>query len=461
MKNKNQIIFDVLDMMETIWQGFAKCLDADTIYRKAFAMSKCGDASLENDTREKLVNLLKRAKMPFEEKAIYHLSHAGDIPEFFDRAQLRIDCLNDRDLIRLFGLLCRTVTFTERGDLILCKYSPVVHETGWNRFALVCRGKVINKAERKIVLYPFDKFFNLNEVEETAEAKVRESLSTAKSVYVSEKMDGTMIAVAMHNGELLVTTPGSFDNEYTRTARWLLRVDHPSLLSNFPDKTLIFELICPLSKQCVEYGDEEKLVLIGARDINTNLLVPRKELEEIAAEYGLELTPQSEASLDELICLTGKKWENKEGWVIRITQKDNTELMFKLKYEEYFKIHALQSGINPKILYNRYVFGEIDLSCLKPGIADSVSSFIEEIEIRKREIKDCAAEMAKTILEMAGAGATQREIFALKTRFDKADDGMFHLAVRVTKGEDLDKTLNMLPYEKFRALVSTVERKKE
>ena len=56
------------------------------------------------------------------------------------------------------------------------KYSKIIWEIGWSKLAKQCRGKVVDINTREIVSYPFNKFFNLDEVEETKQDKVKELL---------------------------------------------------------------------------------------------------------------------------------------------------------------------------------------------------------------------------------------------------------------------------------------------
>ena len=43
--------------------------------------------------------------------------------------------------------------------MLLLKYGKTIWNTGWHNFAKQCRGKVIDLNTRKIVVYPFNKFF--------------------------------------------------------------------------------------------------------------------------------------------------------------------------------------------------------------------------------------------------------------------------------------------------------------
>ncbi|MDQ7036883.1 MAG: RNA ligase [Anaerolineae bacterium] len=152
------------------------------------------------------------------------------------------------------------VKVTERGDLLLFDYTTQAHIANrWNFFERVCRGLIINQQTGEIVARPFDKFFYW--------------LSDGRKVSghiinITEKLDGSLGILFRHKGDYLITTKGSF---FSPQARWATKFlnDHFDL-SNLPEQwTLLFEIIYPENRIIVDYGKQEDLILLAARNRHT------------------------------------------------------------------------------------------------------------------------------------------------------------------------------------------------
>lgn len=62
----------------------------------------------------------------------------------------------------------------------------------YNGFYRECRSIVIDIRNECIILCPFKKFFNINELEETNLENIQSRISNAKTVEFSDKLDGSM-----------------------------------------------------------------------------------------------------------------------------------------------------------------------------------------------------------------------------------------------------------------------------
>ena len=67
-------------------------------------------------------------------------------------------------------------------------------------FFLECRSVVINLKTEEIVIAPFKKFRNLNECPENDIKVVTEEIKNAKTVEITNKLDGSMQCVRWYNG---------------------------------------------------------------------------------------------------------------------------------------------------------------------------------------------------------------------------------------------------------------------
>ena len=289
--------------------------------------------------------------------------------------------LTDNQLLRYLAIVLRTVTYLQKDNLLLLKYSKTIWNTGWHNLAKQCRGKVIDLDTRQAVVYPFNKFFNLNEVAETKIEKVESLLDGADYISVTDKKDGSAIIVTNYNGEVIINTNGEFENEQIKLAKKLFVDKYNYFYNNVPEGyTFVFELIHPKNRIVLDYGDEQKLYLLAVRDLTSLKLLKYNSLVKIAKQFYLDITESFEFNdLQTFVDKTMNETENiKEGWVFRVI-KGKTDMMFKLKYQEYFRLSRIKSIPSLKKVY----------ALLQTGTLDDVLA-VSENEIRDTVMSDVA-----------------------------------------------------------------------
>jgi RNA ligase len=131
------------------------------------------------------------------------------------------------------------------------------------------RGIIFDTATGDIIRRPFFKFFNINEREETQ----LHNLDFSKEHWVDTKLDGSMIAVFMHEGEIVYGTK-------------MVAPDFHDLVKKFVDAsdidyegfcrkviadgyTPIFEFMHPQKRIVIDYGKEPALTLLAVRHMVT------------------------------------------------------------------------------------------------------------------------------------------------------------------------------------------------
>ena len=80
--------------------------------------------------------------------------------------------------------------------------SEIVYDEFWDRFDNFyreCRSIVINVVSDEIAILPFNKFFNINELDETNIDVVKERMLNAKSIEITDKLDGSMQCGRFYN----------------------------------------------------------------------------------------------------------------------------------------------------------------------------------------------------------------------------------------------------------------------
>ena len=162
------------------------------------------------------------------------------------------------------------VTESRDGNLRLYKYSVAcVQDRRWNDVNRLCRGLVfrVQGEEAQRITYPFPKFFNLYEMEETRP----ENLPNLP-FRVEEKLDGScgIAFIDPNTRTWRVVTPGGLGSTQAIRATAMLQ-KHQLPISDAAIEsrtTLLFEIIYPdnyiESDLVVPYGDRDELVLLTA-----------------------------------------------------------------------------------------------------------------------------------------------------------------------------------------------------
>ena len=131
------------------------------------------------------------------------------------------------------------VSMKPAGDgIYVLKYKKKVFFDGlWNRFLEECRGSIVD-ADFNLVTYPFTKIYNYG-VEAKAPKLKDDTIVTAY-----RKVNGFMVAVTWHNGDILVSTTGSTDSDYVAMAKELINVErYRDVCKRWPGYTFMFECV--------------------------------------------------------------------------------------------------------------------------------------------------------------------------------------------------------------------------
>lgn len=225
-------------------------------------------------------------------------------------------------------------------DIYIHKYTPhCVFEKNWNEITLACRGLVLD-GDFNIIANCIPKFFNYEEIAD------KNIIDKNSGFQVFEKLDGSLIQVFMYDDKLIITSSNDFQNEYTELTRKLLIEKYPKAIHKILETNhvnFIFELIDPLTKVVVDYGNKSELYFIAARNTDGT--------ENPYNNYMLIDTGVSHPkwfwqveSIDELLEIKSGKYINFEGFVVKF---DNG-LRVKFKFDEYFRLHKLIHIVSKK-----------------------------------------------------------------------------------------------------------------
>lgn len=412
-------IVKTLDLIDYLSEKLNISFEEDNRY--ASIISKLVELKTElvlnNEVREKIYKYLEEIEVPNRNIMIYKLLYPNTFEDNIDKEvmnNVKEQDLSDELLIVYLTRVLRSVSYLQKGDLLLLKYSKIIWEIGWSKLARQCRGKVINIRTREIVSYPFNKFFNLDEVEETKQEKLRDLLEKdGVKISVTDKKDGSAIIVSKYNGEVVINTNGEFDNIQVTLAKKLLEDKYSYFYNNIPNGyTFVFELIHPDNKIVIDYGNEEKLYLLAVRDLENLELKTYSELIEIKEKYKLDITEAFEYTdlSDFLDKALSDEEVGKEGWVFSIKDGSDT-FMFKLKFKEYFKLSRLKNKPSLKKVYTLLLNNNLDdvMAEVEDGIRTTIEEDVKVIYNYIDLYKKLVIEESVEVLEKLGYDSATNE----------------------------------------------------
>ena len=165
------------------------------------------------------------------------------------------------------------------------------------------------------------------------------------SFEVTEKLDGSLGILYWIKDKPFIATRGSFESEQAIKATEMLHninIDY----SIFNKKlSYLFEIIYKENKIVIDYGDEEKLVLLAV--LNNNASDNIEAFNKCNFPYKREVIKVN--SIEDLLKLPS---ENKEGFVIRY----NNGLRVKVKFPDYVKKHYILSNMTDKTIVKSLMY---------------------------------------------------------------------------------------------------------
>jgi RNA ligase len=278
------------------------------------------------------------------------------------------------------GLLIKQTHPTK--DLTIWNYSQKVqYEKLWDDVTMQCRGLVTN-SKGQIVARPFKKFFNLEEMDSppSGEFKVYEKMDGSLGIlfyYEEELTDEKRYNIWFNNnyetgmerffdsnnlpdydnpyyeptpktkGDWVFASRGSFTSEQAiKGAEILKKYNIDSL---HPGYTYLFEIIYPENRIVVNYGPEEKLILLGiVHTMIDDFEMPLEHSDGLIRGCGFELVKSYNLG-DDIESLKNNISNDNEGYVLRFNTKPISRI--KIKGEEYVRLHRIITNISNKDIW--------------------------------------------------------------------------------------------------------------
>lgn len=298
----------------------------------------------------------------------YLLSKLYEKCEYHDCIEKWIKELN----IKEYNDFLVPLIINQSGNLILIKYDMIKalqYSDMWTNPKSIyreARSIVIDLNKEQIVLCPFRKFFNINEVEENKIENIIKEIKDAEVVEISNKLDCSLQNATYYDGKIILAGSAALSPKNSwrvKDGYSKLTENYIKMLINHEDLTFSFENINTKDKHVVRYKDNEQgLYLVGVRDNTSGYQYSYSECKTIADEYGILMTKIERISFNDVIKLSKKfKGSEKEGWVIYTRLKTGEQHLVKIKTKDYVKLSKVLNKLTSlDILVESIVLNNID-----------------------------------------------------------------------------------------------------
>jgi RNA ligase len=282
--------------------------------------------------------------------------------------------------------------------LSIYNYSRTTQYDGnWDRYTLACRGLVLDN-EGNVIAKPFPKFFNYEEIKDDKYAHCEgcrksgmincgyfdkcggwemRSVIPNESFEVYEKMDGSLGIVFHYNDEWHVATRGSFTSEQAIKGKELLDTKY-NVSSLRKTRTYLFEIIYPENRIVVDYGDDEKLVLLAVMDTESGEEIPSSALY-FMVEDGWDVVTTYKTWGEDWETLKKEISKDNEGYVIRFSGG----MRMKIKGTEYVRLHKILTNFSSKDIWELLKNGE-DLGPFLERVPDEFDDWVKRTAMNLR-----------------------------------------------------------------------------
>jgi RNA ligase len=235
----------------------------------------------------------------------------------------------------------------------------------WDRYTLACRGLVLDN-EGNVIAKPFPKFFNWEEIKDDKYAHCEgcrrvgmincahpeecggwemRSVIPNESFEVYEKMDGSLGIIFHYEGEWHIATRGSFTSEQAIKGKEILnKYNRAELMENY---TYLVEIIYSENRIVVDYGKEERLVLLGIVRTDSGEELDYITMSNESDVTGIPLVMKYKTWGEDWETLKKEISKDNEGYVIRFSGG----MRMKIKGTEYVRLHKILTNFSTKDIW--------------------------------------------------------------------------------------------------------------
>jgi len=323
---------------------------------------------------------------------------------------------------------------------ILNYTQKVQFERLWDDVTMSCRGMVVD-GSGNIVARPFRKFFN---VEEHEDCDFLPTVPKDTSFQAFEKMDGSLGILFNYKSEWIFASRGSFESDQAIKGREILDKKGNVASDDATKKTLwdimskdntyVFEIIYPENRIVVDYGKRDEVILLGVINTKTGEELSYGEMK-IRYVDTFSIVPRYDGVSD--IDKLKEEFQDdiKEGLVIKVGAD-----RFKLKWDEYVRLHKIVTNISNKDVWNHLKEGmtfDKMLERVPDEFFDWVKRTKASLESQYSDVENTSLKLFLKVYNELGASMMIKKEFALKVKDTKYASILFNMY----DGKDYSKTI--------------------
>lgn len=263
-----------------------------------------------------------------------------------------IDYLDEKKLQEHLDNGYVTMNFHKTLPLAIFNYSrKTVREQLWDDVTTKTRGLIVHIDTGEIVARPFEKFFDFGDPKHPE--TLAENLPQTNPVVV-DKVNGSLGILYRYEDMTYIASKGSFHSKHADWANDWYNKQCPN--PQWPHGyTPVFEMVCEsIEKHVVDYGGQERLVLLALINIETGEEADYNTLYHYAYLNGLTV-PQiygyswRQASLEIL-----KPFRNVEGFVLSWPRPGQAPIKVRMKFVEYLRLRRIVKYTKPIDVLDAY-----------------------------------------------------------------------------------------------------------
>ena len=323
------------------------------------------------------------------------------------------------------------------------------YEGHWDDVTISCRGLIVDSETGEVIIRPFQKFFNHEEVPDEV------PWETSDYVYVQEKMDGSLGILFNYKQEWILATRGSFTSAQALRGMEILREKYD--LSKFEHTVAyLVEIIYPENRIVVDYG-EEKITFLSVvlnrawkwneskngNELHWTTATMYFHMSGIAKEDFVDTSVHFKNNgvfgLDLYKDLKERNTKNREGFVLRFFPSN---YRCKIKFEDYVALHRIVTQVSSYDIWeNLRDHGKLPESFLS-NVPDEFYDWVKGVEAEvTSKFKFTKSLHIAHVSSILRSGLDDRKVMAeafMKIKDDRVNSGVLFL---IADGKDPDRKI--------------------
>ena len=240
------------------------------------------------------------------------------------------------------------------------------HKKIWDNMTSKARGLFIDTKNYLVIARSYDKFFNLDEREETKYDILKEKLKYPVNFYL--KYNGFLGILSVYNNEFIFGTKsqlsGNFSNYFKNIFYKIFNEKQVNAIKNRlidNETSMVFEVIDTTNDKHIIKYNHDKLILLD--EINNSIDYSKTDYEsikEFALENKIEIkklgyTAKNEKEFEEIFNnIKQEEYKYNDSYIEGFVVEDYQGFMFKYKTEYYKKWKVLRSKMEKALKCNDY-----------------------------------------------------------------------------------------------------------